>query len=69
MTDLKKHRNHLGFGVATGRVLESVVAVLKKNRIMPPDIIISSVGSEIHYGPNLERDKGWEALISKKLES
>ncbi len=65
MTDLKKHRNHLGFGVATGRVLESVVAVLKKNRIMPPDIIISSVGSEIHYGPNLERDKGWEALISK----
>ena len=65
MTDLKKHRNHLGFGVATGRVLESAVAVLEKNKIMPPDIIISGVGSEIHYGPNLERDKGWEALISK----
>ncbi len=62
---LKKHRAHLGFGVATGRVLESAVKVLKEHNITPPDIIISGVGSEIHYGPDLVPDKGWEALISK----
>jgi sucrose-phosphate synthase len=62
---LKKHRDHLGFGVATGRVLESTVQVLKENKITPPDIIISGVGSEIHYGPALVPDRGWEALISQ----
>jgi len=62
---LKQHKDCIGFGVATGRVFESAVAVLKANGIITPDIIISSVGSQITYGDSLLHDKGWESHISK----
>lgn len=62
---VKTHHRHIGFGVATGRMLESAVKVLKANGIMMPDIIISGVGSQIHYGRELHHDKGWETHISK----
>jgi sucrose-phosphate synthase len=62
---LEDNKNHIGFGVATGRVLESALKILKENNIMMPDIIISGVGSEITYGESLYHDKGWEKHISK----
>ena len=62
---LKTHRDRIGFGVATGRHLESAVAVLKEHNIPDPDIIISDVGSRINYGKDLHHDKGWETHISK----
>jgi len=62
---LKQNKDCIGFGVATGRVFESAVAVLKANGIIAPDIIISSVGSQITYGDSLLNDKGWESHISK----
>ena len=62
---LEKNRNHLGFGVATGRSLESAQKVLKAHGVMTPDIIISCVGSQIYYGKAFYRDKGWESHISK----
>ena len=65
---LKKHRNTIGFGVATGRTLESAVSILKKHHIDPPDLIISSVGSELHYGESLHFSRGWETHISKKWD-
>ncbi len=62
---LTTHRDRVGFGVATGRSLESAVDVLKENNIPEPDIIISGVGSRINYGKRLYHDKGWETHISK----
>ena len=50
---LKMHRGQLAFGIATGRSIESAVAILKKQQVDIPDILISSVGSEIHYGKKL----------------
>ena len=50
---LKKHRESIGFGVATGRTVDSARAYLEKNGVHSPDIIISSVGSEIYYGKNV----------------
>lgn len=61
-----RNRNSIGFGVATGRTLDSAVEFLKKHNIPNPDIIISSVGSEIYYGPELRYDRGWEAHILHK---
>jgi len=49
----------IGFGVATGRHLDSAVAVLEKHRIPRPDVLITSVGAEIHYGPDLAPDGSW----------
>ncbi|MES2636476.1 MAG: HAD-IIB family hydrolase [Pseudomonadota bacterium] len=51
------------FGVATGRPIESAVEILKKNQVNLPDVLITSVGSEIHYGKNLVPDTGWSAHI------
>ena len=55
-------RNNSGyniFGIATGRPLESAVDILRKNRIPIPDVLITSVGSEIHYGLRCIPDVGW----------
>jgi sucrose-phosphate synthase len=47
------------FGIATGRPLESAIEILRKNRIPIPDVLITSVGSEIHYGLQKIPDVGW----------
>ena len=58
--------NKPGFAVATGRTVDSAINILKENNVMLPDLIISSVGSEIYYNFNedLIYSKGWEAHIS-----
>ena len=61
---LTEHQNKIGFMVATGRTLNSAIAVLEKNGLPSPDIIISSVGSEIYYGTKHYPGKGWESHIS-----
>ncbi len=65
---LKKHRKTIGFGVASGRTVDSVRTYLEKNGVHPPDIIISSVGSEIYYGKNIHYAKGWATHISAKWD-
>ncbi len=62
------HRETVGFGVATGRTLESAVNALKSAGVFPPDIVISAVGSQIHYGPTLHHGRGWEAHIAYRWE-
>ncbi len=64
---MEKNRTDVGFGVATGRSLELVEEILKEKDIPTPDVIISSVGTEIYYGPdldNLNQDSGWRNHIS-----
>ncbi len=59
------HRK-VGFAVATGRTVQSAFSVLKENNVPLPDVIISSVGSEIYYNyrGELIYSKGWDAHIS-----
>jgi sucrose-phosphate synthase len=56
----------IGFGVATGRVIESAVEAIKTNNIPMPDLFITSVGSEIYYNykDELIYSTGWDAHIS-----
>ena len=63
---LKKHRKTIGFGVATGRTVDSTRKYLEKFGVHSPDIIISSVGAEIYYGKNIHSGRGWAAHISAK---
>ncbi|PKO47761.1 MAG: HAD family hydrolase [Betaproteobacteria bacterium HGW-Betaproteobacteria-22] len=56
---LRSHAVTTAFGVATGRPLESAVNYLKKHRVPMPQVLITSVGSEINYGPDLRPDTGW----------
>lgn len=54
----------LVFAVATGRTAESAVKVLEEHDVPPPDVVISSVGSELAYGfSRLVADFGWYRYI------
>jgi sucrose-phosphate synthase len=66
LTLLHQNREHIGFGLATGRTVESATAFLEKHRIPLPDVLITSVGAEIYYGKNLHFGRGWETHISAK---
>lgn len=61
---LETHRQYIGFAVATGRTMESAIEILDAHGIMSPDVVISSVGAEIYYGPHCQYGQGWHTHIS-----
>ena len=63
---LNENREYIGFVVATGRTIDSATSYLTKHGVQPPDVVISSVGSEIYYGKDLHYGKGWQTHISAK---
>jgi sucrose-phosphate synthase len=65
---LNERKDKLIFGVATGRALESARSILQENNVREPDFIISSVGSEIYYGPDFQQDKGWRSHIAVRWQ-
>jgi sucrose-phosphate synthase len=56
---IRKNRRCVTFGIATGRRIDSALALMKKNGIPRPDVLISSLGTRIHYGSNLTEDDYW----------
>lgn len=64
LIDIINNHKFIGFGVASGRTIKSIVNILKQWKVPIPDISISSVGAEIYYGKKLVRDKSWDKHIS-----
>ena len=60
---IDEHRKGTIFAVATGRSLHEALSVLRENNVPTPEVLISSVGSEIHYGPKILPDLGWATHI------
>ncbi len=60
---LQHHRKNVGFCIATGRRLDSALKTLRQYKIPQPDILITSMGTEIYSSPNLVQDKVWRAHI------
>jgi sucrose-phosphate synthase len=60
---LHANAGKVAFGIATGRDLYSAVKVLRQWRIPIPDVLITAVGTEINYGPDLRQDVGWAKHI------
>ncbi len=56
---VRKNRKCATFGIATGRRLDSALTILKKNGIPMPDVLISSLGTKIHYSQELVEDDFW----------
>jgi sucrose-phosphate synthase len=46
--------------------VESTLEVFQRFDLPTPDVIISSVGTELYYGDASFPDKGWQAHISKR---
>lgn len=60
---LEDCRRQMAIGVATGRELESTLEVLEEWGIPLPDLLVTAVGSEIYYGPGLQKDESWSRHI------
>ncbi|MEZ5454374.1 MAG: HAD family hydrolase [Thiothrix sp.] len=60
---LQTNRKCVLFGIATGRRIDSAMQALKKHGIPMPDVLITSLGTEIYYAPNLVPDTAWERHI------
>jgi sucrose-phosphate synthase len=56
---VRDNRKKVIFGIATGRRLDSALSLMKKFGIPRPDVLISSLGTRIHYGEGLDEDKFW----------
>jgi sucrose-phosphate synthase len=63
LATLQANRRCVLFGIATGRRLDSAMQSMKKHRIPLPDVLITSLGTEIYYAPNLLPDTAWERHI------
>jgi sucrose-phosphate synthase len=69
LSQLKNNDEHIGFGIATGRYLESTLKTLKEWNIKAPDFFITSVGSEIYYsGSRLIADTAWAKHINYRWQ-
>jgi sucrose-phosphate synthase len=64
LKQLKAAGDRVAFGIATGRSMDLTLDVLKQWRIPTPQLLITGVGSAIHYGSRLVEDRGWERHIS-----
>jgi sucrose-phosphate synthase len=57
-----------GVGIATGRNLKATLDMLEEWRFPMPDLLITSVGSEIYYGPQVVRDTNWQRHINYRWQ-
>jgi sucrose-phosphate synthase len=61
---LRQREKRTVFAFATGRNLELAIEAIDQFNLPKPDIIISSVGSEIHYlSSEIIKDKGWANFL------
>lgn len=56
---IKENRKCVIFGIVTGRRIDSALALMKAHNIPIPDVLISSLGTRIHYGQSLTEDTYW----------
>jgi sucrose-phosphate synthase len=60
---IRLYRKCTTFGIATGRRLDSALRIMRQYGIPQPDILITSLGTQIHYAPRLTEDSAWTAHI------
>ncbi len=68
LEQLRPAARYVGFGIATGRRIESTLSVLRRWKVPRPNVLISSVGTEIHYGSTLVADRGWARHIAYRWQ-
>ncbi len=60
--------SEIAFGIATGRSIESAQQILQEWDVPPPDLWITSVGSEIYYGAEIQMDLEWLEHINDQWQ-
>lgn len=54
----------VGFGIATGRRLDSALEMIEELDLPMPDLLETAVGTELYYGDKLTPDRSWRKQIS-----
>ncbi|MDX1594223.1 MAG: HAD-IIB family hydrolase [Gammaproteobacteria bacterium] len=62
---LQRKRKACAFAISSGRRLDAALRLLRKHGIPQPDVLITSLGTAIHYAPNLTEDTSWRAHIDR----
>ncbi|WP_150047789.1 HAD-IIB family hydrolase [Methylomonas rhizoryzae] len=60
---IREQRKKFLFCIGSGRRLDSALAILKAHKVPKPDILITSLGTEIHYAQQLISDISWSYHI------
>ena len=63
---LTAQRDTIGFGIATGRTVDSARSILNQHGIPTPDVMVCSVGCEIYYGRQWKPGQGWASHIASR---
>ncbi|MCA9038587.1 MAG: glycosyltransferase, partial [Planctomycetaceae bacterium] len=59
---------NVGFGIATGRTLESAMNLIEELGIPVPDVLSTDSGTGLHYGKSLTPDLTWQKQIGDAWE-
>jgi sucrose-phosphate synthase len=62
---VQENRKQATFGIVTGRRRNSALRVLREHGIPRPDVLITSLGTDIYYAPNLTQDTHWRRHIDQ----
>lgn len=62
-SELIRAHEHIGFGIATGRRLDSAMELIDQLGLPRPDLIDTDAGTKLHYGPQLTPDRSWQKSI------
>ncbi len=60
---LVQQHDYVGFGIATGRRLDSAMALIDELGLPMPDLIDTDCGTQLHYGEKLTPDRSWRKSI------
>ncbi|MDF3128184.1 HAD-IIB family hydrolase [Kiritimatiellaeota bacterium B1221] len=61
-------QDNIGFGIATGRRYEEVIKLIDEYDMPHPEVLITSVGTEIYYGKQFTLDTSWKKHIDFRWE-
>jgi len=58
----------LGFGIVTGRSIQMARELVEKHKLPEPDVYVTQLGAEIHYGKRLIVDEPWREHLAHRWE-
>lgn len=61
---ISEAEDNIGFGIATGRRYEVVKQLMEEKGIPEPEVLITSVGTEVYCGKNDTLDTSWKKHIN-----
>ena len=65
---IESTETNVGFGIATGRRFEEVMRLMDEHDMPQPEVVMTSVGTEIYYGKNHTPDASWRKHIDFRWE-